>query len=80
MDAETGFMKIGFSNKPEVRLRTLRRQPTLLPKPNSFFIYEAWLGTVDDERILHEKFAEYRIRGEWFDLDGERVEQVRKHF
>lgn len=80
VDPDTGFVKIGRADDIEARLRALRRQPTLLPKPSMFFILEAYRGQESDEKVLHKKFAEYRRRGEWFDLDSQCISQIKTHF
>lgn len=62
----TNSVKIGFTAlNPDRRLRAMQTgnadELTLL----------GWYdGTIDDEQRWHSRFAEYRIRGEWFRLDG----------
>lgn len=55
------LVKIGYATNPKKRLASLQTgqpmQLTLL-----------WSHPVDHEAALHERFAEYRVRGEWFDL------------
>jgi hypothetical protein len=60
----TKCVKIGRSKDPEERLKTLQTaSPEIL----------RLVGTMDGdfEAELHEKFAAYRVRGEWFILCGE---------
>ncbi|WP_435844243.1 GIY-YIG nuclease family protein [Streptomyces griseoluteus] len=59
--AGSSAVKIGTSADPEGRLRSLQTgQPVELSL--------LWTCDGDYERALHARFAEYRIRGEWFDL------------
>lgn len=64
-DERTGFHKIGFSNKPSAREKTLQSDNPLIVMVGS------WPGVKKNERELHECFADKRIRGEWFDLTSE---------
>ena len=61
IQCDGGPIKIGFSVNPEKRLRELQAAN---PYPLRI------LGTVralkDDERDLHLRFAQHRVRGEWF--------------
>ncbi|WP_422004855.1 GIY-YIG nuclease family protein [Roseivirga pacifica] len=61
-EGSTVFFKIGFSQNPEFREKTLQSQ-----KPDITLI-ETWKGDRKLETKLHKKFAEKRLRGEWFDL------------
>lgn len=71
MDLDTRLTKIGRSDNPEERLKTLMAQPTLLPSPHNFTLLDAFLASPDVEMHLHERFADKRVRGEWFDIDEE---------
>lgn len=65
-----GFVKIGFSARPEVREKTLQSE-----EPELFFerIYQ---GTREDETMLHSMFSERRVRGEWFELFVDDLEKI----
>lgn len=55
------LVKIGRAKNPEARLLHLQTgQPATLSL--------AWVCDGNFERALHNKFADYRVRGEWFDL------------
>lgn len=68
----TKAIKIGYSaHSPKVRLRELQ---TATAEKLSLL---GWIaGSRDDERDLHQRFAEYRIRGEWFRYTGELIDYV----
>jgi Meiotically Up-regulated Gene 113 (MUG113) protein len=59
----TGYYKIGRSNQPKRRERTLQAQE---PDVRLVGKFEAQTG---NERVLHQKYASKRLRGEWFALD-----------
>jgi hypothetical protein len=65
-----GFFKIGFSRNPQYREQTLQAEE---PQIETILTFE---GTIADEEALHEQFAPYRIRGEWFRLTSRDVEMI----
>lgn len=62
-DNNTGYYKIGRSDNPVIRERTLQSQ-----KPTIEMILN-WKTFASTEKELHREFFDKRIRGEWFDLD-----------
>jgi hypothetical protein len=68
-------VKIGFSKNLQGRLEKLRNG-------NSFpvFICKFVNGDRKTERSFHKRFAEYRLRGEWFDLRGSLAKYLEMHF
>lgn len=74
LDENTGYYKIGRSIKPKVRERTLQSEK---PTIKMLFHHEA---THKDEKDLHKKFSEKRIRGEWFDLSGSDLVFIKNYF
>ena len=67
-DTTNGYYKIGISNKPEYREKTLQSEkPTIelltCKKYPTRKIAEAI------ESALHSAYSQQRIRGEWFNLD-----------
>lgn len=58
-------VKIGHSSDVRKRFETLR---TACPEPVR--IVKVLKGGVRVERRMHERFAEYRVKGEWFELRG----------
>lgn len=79
-DKATGCVKIGRSRDPEARLKQLVRQDTLMPKANEFTMLFYWRGYTTTEKFLHMQYAEKHVRGEWFDLDEEDVEEIKKFY
>lgn len=68
LDEHTGYYKIGKSNNPEFREKTLLSQ-----RPTIKLIESC---KRDIENLLHEKYCDKRVRGEWFALDGKDVEDI----
>ena len=58
---EGGPVKIGFALRPDRRLASLQ-----IDNPQEMCIRAVALGGSVAERLLHNHFAEHRIRGEWF--------------
>ena len=60
-----GLTKIGVAENVEARFSALQvGNPTPLRLVNSF----ASASPLDDEQALHDRFAKYHTRGEWFNL------------
>jgi hypothetical protein len=68
-DSATQAIKIGLAKKPRKRLSTLQTGNS-----QTLVIVGTIPGTAKDEALLHVKFAEHRLRGEWF--KGEIIEGV----
>jgi hypothetical protein len=69
LNARNGFIKIGVSNNPVFREKTLQSE-----EPEVFLI-----ATAPDpnlERFLHRQYAVCRRRGEWFQLLPEDVKEI----
>lgn len=79
-DLDTKLIKIGHSTDPDQRLRSLKKQPTLLPRQNNFELLFAWQSCPCREQYLHALFVSQRVRGEWFDLDEDDIDFVRATF
>jgi hypothetical protein len=75
-DRETGFVKIGKSIDPQTRIQTLIRQATLQPKANDYVFIAYWLDRNFVEKKLHERYADKRVRGEWFCLTNKDIEAI----
>jgi hypothetical protein len=68
-DTATQSIKIGLSKKPKKRLGMLQTA-----NPHKLLLLGTIPGTAVDEALLHSKFAEYRLHGEWF--KGEIIESI----
>ncbi|MCP4336644.1 MAG: hypothetical protein GY679_02205 [Mycoplasma sp.] len=62
---EEGNVKIGFSTDVNRRIKELQTS-----SPSKLKILKTFPGDISKERELHERFKEYRIKGEWFELVG----------
>ena len=60
LDEYTGYVKIGYSINVEFREKTLSAQ---FPKIKTIKIFNKNI-----ENVLHKKYHQYRLRGEWFDI------------
>lgn len=69
-DRFTGWTKIGRSDNPSKRFQELVREPTLMPLAKQFILQDAWLMPLELESQLHERYADKRMRGEWFALES----------
>lgn len=74
-DLANGFHKIGISNHPEYREHTLQSE-----KPTIELVtckeYPTRLIAEAIELALHKAYSEKRLRGEWFDLSSEDVDDI----
>ncbi len=76
-DESNGYYKIGISNHPEYREHTLQSEkPTIVLVQAKQFpirpIAEAF------EAALHKTYDNKRLRGEWFNLDSDDVDNLKK--
>jgi len=74
IDKNTGYYKIGRSKNPKTRERTLQSEK---PTIEMLFFSEAKMS---DEKTLHDKYYDKRIRGEWFDLKGSDILEIKQYF
>ena len=74
-DTTNDFYKIGISNRPKYRERTLQSEkPTIKMISSKPFPIRRIAHSF--EKSLHETFANKRIRGEWFNLSKKDVEHI----
>ena len=74
-DYNTGYYKIGISNSPEYREKTLQSEkPTIEMICNKKYVSRRIAHSI--EQALHKTFADKRVRGEWFDLDSSDVKEI----
>mgnify|MGYP001246704266 CR=1 FL=1 len=75
-DFNTGYHKIGISNTPEYREKTLQSEkPTIEMICNKQFVTRKIAHSF--EQALHKTYADKRIRGEWFNLDQKDIEELK---
>ena len=74
-DETNGYHKIGISNKPEYRERTLQSEkPTIALLCAKEFPTRIIAEAI--ESALHKAFEDKRLRGEWFDLSDKDVMEI----
>lgn len=70
----TGCTKIGFSNNPSYREKTLQSEEPDIEMVHFF------KGMQRLEKKLHIRYAEHRVRGEWFKLNAFQVDDIIAEF
>ena len=76
IDTTNNHHKIGISNKPEWREKTLQSEkPTIELIASKKFIRRKIASSF--EKALHETYSSKRIRGEWFQLDANEVNDIK---
>jgi len=76
IDTSNGFQKIGISNKPYWREKTLQSEkPTIELIACKKFISRKIASSI--EKALHETYSEKRIRGEWFKLEDKDIAEIK---
>lgn len=67
------FTKIGSSVDPIRRLDSLQ-----IGNPRKLTLIGSWLGDFDTEYDLHSAYQHRKVRGEWFDLTSEDVQEIER--
>lgn len=74
-DTSNGFYKIGISNKPKYREKTLQSEkPTIELITAKKFPVRKIAESI--EKSLHQVYSEKRLRGEWFELNKNDIENI----
>jgi hypothetical protein len=74
-DLKTNFYKIGISNSPSYREKTLQSEkPTIILMRCKRFPKRKIAEIL--EKTLHSTYSNKRIRGEWFSLDTEDINDI----
>jgi len=60
------YVKIGFSKDVEKRLKQLQTS-----SPFDLEIIYTEFAAIEREKQLHEKYKEYQVKGEWFNISGD---------
>ena len=71
-DLNTNLYKIGKSKNPKVREKTLQSEKPTYKTVKVF--------NKDIEGLLHKNYAQFRVRGEWFDLNKVQITYICKHY
>lgn len=71
-DGNTGLTKIGKSANPHIRERTLQSE-----KPTISLIAKSEKNI---EEFLHKRYSDKRVRGEWFALTKDDINEILKYF
>lgn len=74
IDHNTKYFKIGRSNSPLKRERTLQSEKPTIELIHKF---ECEYGI---EKELHNKFNDKKIRGEWFKLDDNDIKYIKTNY
>ena len=67
-DNNTGYYKIGKSNNP------LNREKTLQSEKPTYTLIKTFKKNI--EKDLHNKYIKQRIRGEWFNLNNIQLKYI----
>ena len=73
-DKFTGYYKIGRSAEPKYRERTLQSE-----KPTIELVFSTAETKKINEKLLHAKYKDQQVRGEWFDLSPAQVRCICKN-
>jgi hypothetical protein len=74
-DTSNGFYKIGISNKPKYREKTLQSEkPTIELITAKKFPVRKIAESI--EKSLHQVYSAKRLRGEWFKLNKDDIENI----
>ena len=68
------YTKIGFSKNPKYRESCLQSEEPEIELLASF------KASMEIEGRLHEQYAEFRIRGEWFELSDKHISEIKRYF
>lgn len=71
LNTRSGYYKIGRSNDPEKREKTLQAE-----EPDITLIHK-WPAPAEYEKKLHDRFKPKRSRGEWFELSQVDVIEIK---
>ena len=75
VDLANGYHKIGISNRPDFRERTLQSEKPSIEKICAKK-YPSRIIAQAIESALHTAFSSKRVRGEWFNLSEKEVAQI----
>lgn len=77
LDTKNGYYKIGISNEPEWREKTLQsEQPSIKQVAAKKYVNRRIAANF--EKALHDSYSHRRKRGEWFQLDQEDIDELKE--
>ena len=77
IDLKNNYHKIGISNKPQYREKTLQSEkPTIELVCSKRFPNRKIAASF--EQALHQTYGDKRIRGEWFDLNDKEAQELKE--
>jgi predicted GIY-YIG superfamily endonuclease len=82
-DNTTNYIKIGSSCNPDRRFKELcnQKNPAITVGYRDYnLVFVSEIVERSTEGVIHEKFKEKRIKGEWFSLNEEDINYVRKTY
>lgn len=71
-NCRNGYTKIGFSTNPRYREKTLQSEEPEVE------LVGYWPGTLAKELALHIQFSRKRVRGEWFNLTQDEINEIQE--
>lgn len=74
-DISNGCYKIGISNSPEYRERTLQSEKPTIELIHSKSFHKRIIAEIF-EKVLHEYYKSNRVRGEWFELTNNDIQDL----
>jgi len=77
IDLTNNYHKIGISNKPEYREKTLQSEKPIIEMLCNKRFPNRKIAT-SFEQALHQTYADKRIRGEWFNLTDKEVQELKE--
>jgi hypothetical protein len=79
IDLTNNYHKIGISNNPRVREKTLQSEKPVIELLASKRFPNRKIAN-SFEQALHQAYSDKRIRGEWFDLTEKEIEDIKEAF
>ena len=77
IDTTNNYHKIGISNKPNYREKTLQSEKPTIELVISKEFPNRKMALVF-EKVLHDTYSDKNIRGEWFDLSSSELEEIKE--
>ena len=71
-ETDSEWQKIGFSQRPESRVQNFRNLPFLVSLTHCFPVGDAKI-----ERVIHRSLRNCRVRGEWFCLSSDIIDEFK---